>query len=40
LFVPAKAARAKKANGAKKSKGAVKPKAKTVANAAGKKKAG
>ncbi|MEY4235550.1 MAG: hypothetical protein RLZZ454_808 [Pseudomonadota bacterium] len=40
LFVPAKAARAKKANGAKKPKGAVKPKAKTVANAAGKKKAG
>jgi membrane-bound lytic murein transglycosylase D len=40
LFVPAKAARAKKANGAKKPKGAVKSKAKTVANAAGKKKAG
>jgi membrane-bound lytic murein transglycosylase D len=40
LYVPAKAARAKKANGAKKTKGAVKPKAKTVANAAGKKKAG
>ena len=40
LFVPAKAARAKKANGAKKPKGAVKTKAKTVANAAGKKKAG
>jgi membrane-bound lytic murein transglycosylase D len=40
LFVPTKAARAKKANGAKKPKGAVKPKAKTVANAAGKKKAG
>jgi len=40
LFVPAKAARAQKANGSKKPKGAVKPKAKTVANAAGKKKAG